>query len=52
MRVVIEVDGVKCSVESNDVTLTDLVQLVDQAIKGVGFYPPKDSMLDYVQDSD
>ncbi len=38
----LEVDGVSCTVESknNDITLPDILQLIDQCLRGVGYLPP------------
>jgi len=48
-KVILEVDGVRCEVSGGDeACLPDVLQLVEQAIKGVGFYPPENSSLDFV----
>lgn len=48
-RILIEVDGITCTVEGVDsVDLTELLVLIEQTIKGVGFFPPEDTTLNFV----
>lgn len=37
MKIIIEIDGCKCEVESNGENLSDAIQLFEQALRGVGF---------------
>lgn len=51
LKVIIQTDFTKSEVVDFDgEALPDLLELINQAIKGVGFYPPDHCHLDYVED--
>lgn len=50
-RITLEVDGITCIVSGEDHSeLTNLLVLIEQAIRGVGFYPPEHSTLEFVEE--
>jgi hypothetical protein len=51
-KIIIQLDNLKAEVtdEADRIMLPEILELIDQAIRGVGFVPPENAQLDYCSD--